>query len=304
MPRSEFSSETALKRYLKPRSFLQTASLANEIVCVLNGAKLKALKRDLKAKAKYLVETAELSRSKTSCAVLAEQCGDLYTALAFAESRHGDRPDKREKYDLRGLKTEAELEAAIERAKKILNTRVISPRLLRAAKDRMTENSRLIARHGHNEYFSPPPLVEAARKTMGGIDCDPASNKFAQKWIKAKRWFGLKEDGLKQKWKGRVWLNPPYNGKGVLASFIEKFCVEAEKGVCLVNNNTETRWGQRLLAEANALCFPAGRLCFYDKGGERKQSAIQGSMIAGVRVNTKKFCKAFSRFGQAVGWHK
>ena len=305
MPRSEFSSETALKRYLKPRSFLQTASLANEIVCVLNGAKLKALKRDLKAKAKYLVETAELSRSKTSCAVLAEQCGDLYTALAFAESRHGDRPDKREKYDLRGILDESELEVAIERAKKVMNTRVISPRLIRSAKEKMQANSRLIGRYGHNLYFSGPDIGKRAAKALGGITLDPASSAEANKWIGAKAIYTEADDGLKQDWTGeRVFCNPPYNG-GLIPAFVKKALSEAEQAILYLNNNTETTtWGQLILKskEVTALCFPAGRMRFWNAEGPNKTTAIQGSWLIGIRVEAKRFCRAFKGLGACSPW--
>lgn len=295
-------TEGALKKYLKPRTFLETASFANLIVAELGSSKLKKLKADLKAKAEYLEKTSFLSNSRTSCAVLAEQCGDLHCMIAFYQCRRGDKSDRREKHDLSGIKTEAELEAAIDRAKKVLNTRVISPRLIRSAKDKMAENSRLLPRHGHNEYFTPPPIIEAARKAMGGIDLDPASNPHAQKWIRAKRWFGEAEDGLKQRWRGKVWMNPPYNS-GLLMPFVTRLLKEPiSQAVTLLNNNTETLWGQALLKASNAVCFPKARLRFWNSQGENKSGAIQGSMICGLKVNQSRFLKAFKPIGVCSKW--
>ena len=60
-------------------------------------------------------------------------------------------------------------------------------------------------------WVTPPSIVDAARETMGGkIDLDPAStievNKFS---IRASQCFTPDDDGLTEKWKGSVFLNPP-----------------------------------------------------------------------------------------------
>ena len=307
-----FSTEKALAKFLKPRTFLETASFANLIVAELGSAKLKKLKRDLKAKAAYLMQTAEIHQSKKSCEVLAEQCADLHVSLCFAEARNyrrGDKSDERARYDLKGIATEAELEKSVENAKKILGTRIISPRLIRAAKDKMAANSRLLPRFSkNNEYFSPPALVAAARKTFGGeIGLDPSSNPTAQAYIKARRWISAAENGLEADW-GKptsIWMNPPYNGrykgKGVLQSFVEKFAAQECPRITLLNNNTECKWAQLLLSKAVAACWPKGRIHFHDSGGKRAQSAIQGSMILGLGVCPVDFTENFQPFG-ATKW--
>jgi hypothetical protein len=64
-----------------------------------------------------------------------------------------------------------------------------------------------------NEWYTPAKFVNAARKLMGDIDLDPASSEAANKAVKAGKIFTIDDDGLSKKWKGRVWLNPPY-GRG------------------------------------------------------------------------------------------
>lgn len=58
-------------------------------------------------------------------------------------------------------------------------------------------------------YETPGNIVEAARKVLGVIDLDPASTAQANKRVKAKKIYTKKDDGLKKKWFGKVFLNPP-----------------------------------------------------------------------------------------------
>lgn len=68
-----------------------------------------------------------------------------------------------------------------------------------------------------NERYTPGMVADASHAVMGGIDLDPASSWLANKTIKAKRYYGTGKrngelvfiDGFRQKWSGRVFLNPP-----------------------------------------------------------------------------------------------
>ncbi|HVZ89598.1 MAG TPA: hypothetical protein VHG72_21735 [Polyangia bacterium] len=69
----------------------------------------------------------------------------------------------------------------------------------------------MIAQHrsATNEHYSPALIVEPARKLLGHFDLDPASCAKANRVIQAATFFSRKDDGLRQPWFGRVFLNPP-----------------------------------------------------------------------------------------------
>lgn len=153
---------------------------------------------------------------------------------------------------------------------------------------------------GDPESYTPAKYIEAARKVMGDIDLDPASNALAQKTVKAKDWYDEDEDGLVQNWKGRVFLNPPY-AYPIVAHFIDKLCDEfASKGITsailLTNNNTDTKWWHRAAAYASAVCFTAGRINFYKADGSLTQPT-NGQTFFYFGEDVISFRQVFTEFG-------
>lgn len=55
---------------------------------------------------------------------------------------------------------------------------------------------------------TPVKLYGWANKRWGPFGLDPAADRHNSK---CKRFFTAKQNGLKQKWRGRVWLNPPWD---------------------------------------------------------------------------------------------
>ena len=299
--------------YVKKRSFLDRASLAKEIVCTMAKDKLVVLKRELKARANYLEDMANFSppEDRAICEDLAERTNDLLLTIQFEEklSFESNPPGRRKKasqsatdlnarrklkHDLKGIDTLEQLDSALKEAKKIKNTRLITARMLRD----LRKKPHLQQASGEFEWFSPPAIIEKARSVMGSIDLDPASNEEANKIVQASQIYTAKEDGLKQDWTGNLWLNPPFK-KGLIDEFIEKLLSSKfNQAVVLVNNNTETKWGQAILNKGEVVCFPAGRLNFWKDSKEPyPKTGLQGQMIIGLRVNVSRFIQAFKEIG-------
>lgn len=154
---------------------------------------------------------------------------------------------------------------------------------------------------GENEWYTPPEILEPARRVLMGIDLDPASCQLAQHQVQAKRFYSLAEDGLAKRWKGSVWLNPPYS-KELCPRFVAKLLDHYADGdvpqACvLVNNATETAWLQSLLTVCCAVCFPAGRVQFLDRTGQPAKSPLQGQAIVYLGPSVQNFRKEFSELG-------
>jgi len=58
---------------------------------------------------------------------------------------------------------------------------------------------------GKNEWLTPPYILNS----LGPFDLDPCAP-IDPPWKMAENYYTIKDDGLVQSWKGKVWCNPPY----------------------------------------------------------------------------------------------
>ena len=129
-----------------------------------------------------------------------------------------------------------------------------------------TSERRAIGAHeshsgGTDEWLTPPSVIEA----LGVFDLDPCSP-ILRPWPTARHHFTIADDGLRQQWEGRVWLNPPYAHVG------KWLCRLAEHGTgtALIFARTETAvWFDHVWPRASAVLFLRGRLNFHFVTGKR-----------------------------------
>jgi ParB family chromosome partitioning protein len=148
-----------------------------------------------------------------------------------------------------------------------------------------------------NEWYTPALYVEAARRVLGGIDLDPASCAEANVIIQAARFYTESDDGLRQAWKGRVWLNPPYGRRA--SSFVAHLASQYTAGnitaavVLVASSATSTTWFRPL--SDGALCFTDHRINFNGVKGN-----TTGSIFAYLGSDREAFKAEFAQFGMVV----
>lgn len=201
-------------------------------------------------------------------------------------------------YEVTKLEPEQQEEIA-ERLKNIKNepaeTNTPAKVVDAVSKPFVTHNS------GNNEWYTPADYIELARKVMGTIDLDPASCKFANQTVKAGNYYTIDDNGLRHKWYGNVWLNPPYS-KNLIEKFTSKLIDdldEIESAIVLVNNATDTAWFRELAEECSAICFTYGRVKFISPDKDTA-APLQGQALLYFGKNPKLFVDTFSEKGWCV----
>jgi ParB-like chromosome segregation protein Spo0J len=153
---------------------------------------------------------------------------------------------------------------------------------------------------GDQESYTPEIYIKSARKVMGSIDLDPASCPKAQETVRADKYFSLKDDGLKQEWHGRIFLNPPYSHPEI-AHFIRKLIADFKSGnvkeaILLTNDNTDTEWFQTAARVASVVCFVSDRINF-DKPDGGTSAPTNGQSFFFFGRDESKFIREFSQYG-------
>jgi phage N-6-adenine-methyltransferase len=171
--------------------------------------------------------------------------------------------------------------------------------------------SRMVSRvkglTGEVEWYTPRRYLDAAVEVMGQIDLDPASSLPAQEHVKAKSYFTIEDDGLRQQWRGRVFLNPPYampHIKLFVAKMVQAFSDgEIDEGILLTNNATDTAWFHLAADTCAGICFTKGRISFLQaRDGEllEKASPTHGQAFFYFGPRLDRFHEVFIEFGTVV----
>ena len=112
-----------------------------------------------------------------------------------------------------------------------------------------------------DEWTTPQDFFEALDQHFH-FTLDPCAT---SENAKCPRYFTKADDGLKQPWTGRVFMNPPYGRE--IAKWVKKACEEsqtnAELVVCLLPARTDTKWWHDYCLKGE-IKFVRGRLKFGD----------------------------------------
>jgi phage N-6-adenine-methyltransferase len=126
-----------------------------------------------------------------------------------------------------------------------------------------------------DEWLTPPTLIDA----LGPFDLDPCSPGERRPWDTAAKHYSIEDDGLRQPWEGRVWLNPPYSD---MRRWLAKLA-DHDHGTALIFARTETAlWFDLVWGRASAVLFLRGRVSFHYVNGKRAKanSGAPSALIA------------------------
>lgn len=117
------------------------------------------------------------------------------------------------------------------------------------------------------EWYTPPWVFDE----LGvDFDLDPSSPHDMETAVPARIKYTIFDDGLKQEWFGRVWMNPPY-GKET-PQWMSRM-IQHGNGIALVFSRTDTAWCQDAMQKCTAMLFVNGRIQFVPgKENQHKKS--------------------------------
>jgi hypothetical protein len=176
------------------------------------------------------------------------------------------------------------------------------------------------AQAGNDEWYTPTPYVEAARRVLGGIDLDPASSPQANATVQAARYFTREDDGLAQSWRrpdgraSRVWLNPPFGrqnsaknkaggatgGRSIMGLFVAKLVEAYDAGdvsaaILLTTNKADVSWFFPLWRFP--ICFCKNRVLFDRPGRGDREGHFFGTIFVYLGSDKAAFIETFRQFG-------
>lgn len=119
---------------------------------------------------------------------------------------------------------------------------------------------------GKDEWLTPPDII----RSLGEFDLDPCAP-IVRPWRTARRHYTIKDNGLKKKWFGRIWCNPPYGRE--TGKWLERMA-EHGNGIALIFARTETaNFFRYIWPSASGIMFLKGRLVFHNVDGSRPDNS-------------------------------
>lgn len=166
----------------------------------------------------------------------------------------------------------------------------------------MTNAQLILQNSGDVEIYTPENIIEAARRTMRGIDLDPASSLLANGRVRATRIYTKEDDGLSDlnPWVGRVWLNHPFS-REFNKAWVEKACHEhfmkRASAICMICfASTSEAWFRPLLRRPQ--CFLSPRTNYLRPDGTVYRGVTKGSVVTYFGPDLAAFAREFSPLGE------
>lgn len=124
-----------------------------------------------------------------------------------------------------------------------------------------------------DEWYTPKSIIDS----LGKFDLDPCAPSVPI-FKTAEVMYNEFDDGLAQKWEGRVWLNPPYS-RPLITKFMRRMA-EHNQGTALIFSRTDTElFHTEVFGKATAVKFLKGRIKFLRPDGSEAGTPGCGSVL-------------------------
>ncbi|RJO75458.1 MAG: adenine methyltransferase [Myxococcales bacterium] len=124
-----------------------------------------------------------------------------------------------------------------------------------------------------DEWYTPRYVFDAMGCTF---DMDVASPPTGCPWIPAAEF--IYQNSLNARWRGFVWMNPPFGGRNCIVPWLEKF-FDHGNGIALTPDRTSAPWWQTYAPRADRILFVNGKIKFIGADGKPGTSPAQGTTL-------------------------
>lgn len=130
---------------------------------------------------------------------------------------------------------------------------------------------------GSDEWYTPPAIFDALKLQFDLDPCSPGSGH----WVPAREVYTKQHDGLRQRWNGLVFMNPPFGGRNGQVPWLEKFLGHGH-GIAIVAARTSSGWFHSHARRAQTMLFPRGKTKFIRPDGTTGGSPGTGIVLLGM----------------------
>lgn len=130
-----------------------------------------------------------------------------------------------------------------------------------------------------DEWYTPIEFINL----LGHFDTDPCVP-IDNKVQTADIMYNKNDDGLKQEWKGRVWLNPPYS-QPLINMFVEKLAEHGNGIALLMPKFGSVMFRKFVYPKCDGIFILEKRIKFYDYNWVQQKSPVSISILVAYGKN-------------------
>jgi hypothetical protein len=130
--------------------------------------------------------------------------------------------------------------------------------------------------HGESDdWYTPRYIFDALALAF---DLDVAAPLEGPRHVPCWNWYHPIDNGLRRRWYGLVWMNPPFGHQRHKRAWLAKF-FDHRSGVALVPDRTSAPWFQEFAPLADAICWVSPKIKFERPDGSIGESPGTGTAL-------------------------